>query len=292
MAHYYQLGYHPFTRALRYLLFKTKLGPYLGAKLYRDNARFRNFCLAALRECRQAEKATEDDMFHHLLNGHDPDTGQSYSIGDLACESVLLMVAGSQSTSSGLAATIFYLANNSEQLERLQVEVRSSFLSEEAIQHDAGGKFATLPYLRACIDESMRLSPPTPGHLPREVVAGGLEVDGIWIPQGTNVGVSAYVIHRNEACFEDPGRFRPERFLREGKYRDITAFNAFSAGATGCIGKQLAYMELCLAIALLVWRFDFTVEHPRGDRVEYQVKDVFVGEGEGPMVQLRRRADT
>lgn len=137
----------------------------------------------------------------------------------------------------------------------------------------------------------MRLTPPTPGHLPREIVAGGLEVGGIWIPQGTNVGVSADVLRRNQACFQDPGRFRPERFLRDGKYRDITAFKAFSAGATGCIGKQLAYMELCLAIALLVWRFDFKVERPGGDRVEYQVKDVFVGE-EGPIVQLRRRADT
>lgn len=68
MADSHQLGYHPFARALRYLLFETKLGPYLGGKPSRDIARFRKFCLAALRERRQAEKATEDDMFHHLLN--------------------------------------------------------------------------------------------------------------------------------------------------------------------------------------------------------------------------------
>lgn len=230
-------------------------------------------------------------MFYHLLNGRDPETGQSYGIGDLACESVLLMVAGSQSTSGALSATIYYLANNPEQLAGLVQEVRAAFASEREIRYELGGRLAALAYLRACIDESMRLSPPTPGHLPREVVGERLEVEDIWLSPGTNVGVSAYALHRNEAYFPAANCFRPERFLHDGKYKDNTAFNAFSAGATGCIGKQLAYMELRLAIASLVWRFDFYVEHPGGDRVEYQVKDVFVGEGKGPLVQLHRRAD-
>ena len=289
-ADHYQLGYHPFTHLLRYLLFKTRLGPYLGGKSYRDNGTFRNFCLAALKKRRGAEKATEDDMFHHLLNGRDPETGQGYSIGDLTCESVLLIVAGSQSTSGALAATLFYLVNNLRQLKKLQDEVRGAFASENDIRYEAGSKLANLPYLRACIDESMRLTPPTPGHLPREVLAeGGLEIDGKLLPPGANVGVSAYTIHRNEAYFPNAQPFQPERFLEDGKDHDTIAFNAFSAGATGCIGRQLAYMELCLAVATLVWRFDFIIQQPAGETAEYQVKDVFVGEGEGPVVQLNRR---
>ena len=291
MADKSQLGYHPFTRALRYLLFKTRLGPYLGGQSYRDNRRFRDFCLAALKHRRQAEKATEDDMFYHLLNGRDPETGQGYSTGDLACESVLLMVAGSQSTSCGLSATLYYLANNPEQLATLVRDVRAAFASEHEIRYEPGGRLAALPYMRACIEESMRLTPPTPGHLPREVVAEGLEVDGIWLPPGTNIGVSTYALHRNEAYFPAADRFCPERFLHDGNYGEATAFNAFSAGSTGCIGKQLAYVELCLAIASLVLRYDFNVEHPGGDRVQYQVKDVFVGAGKGPLVRLHRRAD-
>lgn len=281
---WYTLGYHPLTHPLRYLLFKTRLGPYLGGQSYRDNRRFRDYCLSALKERRRRDQpyqtVVDNDVFHHLLNGRDPETGQAYSIADLACESVLLMVAGSQSTSGALAATIHYLVNRPETLARLQDEVRNAFPGDQA----------QLPYLRACIDESLRLTPPTPGHLPREVLTHGLEVDGVWVAPGTTVGVSAYSIHRNETYFSEPYDFRPERWLNDdGSYHGAsTAFNAFSAGATGCIGKQLAYMELSIAVAMLIRRFNIQVDHPGGAKYEYQVRDVFVAEGNGPHVQLKK----
>lgn len=228
-------------------------------------------------------------MFHHLLNGRDPETGESYRTGDLACESVLLVVAGSQSTSGGLAATFFYLARHPEKLSRLRKEIREAFSNQDDIRYESGGKLAALPYLRACIDESMRLTPPTPGHLPREIVGSeGLSIDGHWFPPGTNVGVSPYAIHRNEAYFPEPNRFWPERWLEDGMDEEshqiaMSALSAFSAGATGCIGKQLAYMELSLIVAMLVWRHDFTMAS-KGDK-EHQVRDCFVGVGQGPIVK-------
>ncbi|KAL2284621.1 hypothetical protein FJTKL_08721 [Diaporthe vaccinii] len=274
---WYTLGYHPLTHALRYLLFKTRLGPYIGGQSYRDNRRFRDYCLSALKERRGRDQAdqtvVDNDMFHHLLNGRDPETGQAHSIADLACESVLLMVAGSQSTSGALAATIHYLVNRPETLARLQDEVRNAFPEDQTVRYEPGSQLAQLPYLRACIDESLRLTPPTPGHLPRKVLTHGLEVDGVWVAPGTTVGVSAYSIHRNETYFSDPYDFRPERWLNDdGSYRGAgTAFNAFSAGATGCIGKQLAYMELSLAVAMLIRRFNIQVDHPGGAKYEYQL---------------------
>ena len=231
-------------------------------------------------------------MFHHLLNSHDPETGQSYQTGDLACESVLLIVAGSQSTSGALSATLFYLANNPDKLAKLRVEIHTAFPAECDIRYESGGILATLPYLRACIDESMRLTPPTPGHLPREILGkGGLKIDGIWFPAQTIVGTSAYALHRNESYFNEPTRFLPERWLedREGggtPRRGASAFNPFSAGATGCIGRQLALMELSLTIAILVWRFDLTMRTSGSDTTEYEVCDFFVGEGYGPDLQL------
>lgn len=286
---WYTLGYHPFTHLLRNVLFKTRLGPYIGGQSYRDNGRFRDYCLSALKERRTAQtgQTVDKDMFHHLLHGRDPETGKAYSTGDLACESVLLMVAGSQSTSGALAATIHYLVNRPETLARLQEEVRNAFPTGQAVRYEPGDTLAQLAYLRACIDESLRLTPPTPGHLPREVITHGLEVDGAWVPPGTSVGVSAYSVHRNETYFSEPYDFRPERWLDDDGYHGATAFNAFSAGATGCIGKQLAYMELSLAVAMLVRRFDMRVNNPGGARHEYRVRDVFVGEGDGPHVQLK-----
>ncbi|KAJ5591647.1 uncharacterized protein N7459_002016 [Penicillium hispanicum] len=140
------------------------------------------------------------DMLRKLFNGKDPETGEGYSVGDLACESVLLMVDGSQFTSGGLVAGFFYLAYHPVKLSKLRCETCGAFASEDAIRFELGGKLASLPYLRACVNESLHLSPPTPGHLPREIVgAQCLVVDGHWFPPGTNVGVAPYAIHRNES---------------------------------------------------------------------------------------------
>ncbi|KAJ5674973.1 uncharacterized protein N7477_004907 [Penicillium maclennaniae] len=287
------LGYHPFTKILRWILFKTRLGPIIGGQSLHDNGRFRDFCLQKLKARRQAwaqDISTEKrstDMFEYLLNGRDPETGQSYTLGDLACESVLLMVAGSQSTSGALSATFFYLAHHPLALSKLRHEIHTTFPDPSKIHYIHSNPLGTLPYLRACIDESLRLSPPTPGHLPREIVGEGLVIDGCMYPPGTNVGVSPYAIHRTEV-FRDPHSFVPERWLDAGHALG-TGFHPFSAGATGCPGRQLAIMELSLTVARLLWKFDLLVVSGTGVRigdVEYRMRDFFVGEGAGPRLQL------
>jgi cytochrome P450 len=226
-------------------------------------------------------------MFEYLLNGRDPETGEAYTLGDLACESVLLMVAGSQSTSGALCATFFYLAHHPDVLSKLRHEIHNTFPSPGEIHFHPKSPLGTLPFLRACIDESLRLSPPTPGHLPREVVGEGIAIDGCVYPPGTNVGVSPYAIHRTQV-FRDPFTFMPERWL-EGQALGA-AFHPFSAGATGCPGRQLAIMELSLTVARLLWRFDLAVVGGDGDvDVEYRMRDFFVGEGSGPRLRLLLR---
>ena len=352
---FHQLGYHPLTHLYRYLLFKTRLGPFIGGQSYRDNQLFRQFCINALKERREAEKTRSQseteteakDMFHHLLHGRDPETGQAYSTGDLACESVLLIVAGSQSTSGALAATLFYLAHPRyrDKLRKLAHEVRGAFASAEDIRYDFSptGTLANLEYLRACIDEAMRLTPPTPGHLPRTVVgeegltiisnstppaapgcrlpsdppssaaaaaSSNIRDEALFFPSGTILGVSAYALHHSPFFTAQPDLFWPERWIERDhdgrlRYADEGAFCPFSAGRTGCIGKRLAYVELCLAVAAVVWRWELRLVDEVGRQVvveegddgdgdgektlppEYHVKDVFVGLGAGPRVGLR-----
>ena len=133
-------------------------------------------------------------------------------------------------------------------------------------------KLLNLPYLRAVIEETLRLSPPAPSVLPREVLRGGLTIGDEHIPEGMVVGVSAYVVHRNPEYYPEPSMFYPERWIIDGdlsseKSQSIArtpaaiqaarqAFSPFSQGARGCAGRQLAYYELHTALAMLLRRFD------------------------------------
>ena len=87
--------------------------------------------------------------------------------------------------------------------------------------------------------------------------------------------------------------------------RAQSAFVPFSVGARGCIGKNLAYMELSIALARAVWGFDWRedrgegVEAMReaamlyrgmeGERSEFPVRDYWVAQCSGPVVGFRRR---
>lgn len=164
-------------------------------------------------------------------------------------------------------------------------------------------------YLRACIDETMRMTPAVGGVLPREVLPGGLTIPslGLHIPSGIDVGVPIYAIHHHPKYVVSPFTFAPERWMGDAEHpqnkEDLLAvWNPFSLGHRACLGKPLVYMELSIAIARLVWEFDLRLAGEQnvsafverdiraGKRRngEYHLLDWFMSRNEGPLVEFRR----
>lgn len=296
---------------MRKLLLASPLGTYLGGQIIRDQKRLVKFCFQSLtqrREAQEMEKSQDRrDFFHHLFLGKDPDTGERYTNEELLSETLLLVIAGSDTSSTCLAAAFFYLLRNPRVLERLTREVRALGSAKDIC--GANVTEAKMPYLRAVIDESLRIAPPVPAHVPREVLPGGAVIDGKFYPGGTVVGVSTYALHHNEEYFPDPFSFSPERWIvdhaggvsNESVARAQSAFCPFSIGIRGCMGKSMAYLELSLALTYLLWHYDIRLKYgdktgeegPEkifGDRVgEYQLNDCFVAKNNGPIVEFRAR---
>lgn len=219
---------------------------------------------------------------------------------------------------------------------RLTNEVRSTFTSIEHIRQ--GPLLTSCHYLRACLDEAMRLAPPHPGLSWREIGPGGATIAGEHIPAGSEVAVDLWALHHNPAYFPDPLVYNPDRFmppwnaereptLRKPKFdffpmsrantifptspsmlapntfqginfpacpeaRENKAFAPFLLGPRGCIGKPLAYLEMSLALARMVWCMDFrAVDVGDEGSGEVQMGDGFAGSDKGPMLQFRRRKD-
>ena len=169
-----------------------------------------------------------------------------------------------------MAATLFYLTRNEAALRKAVEEVRSKFNNAEEIVY--GATLSSCTYLRACIDEAMRLSPSVGGILPREVLPGGVVVEGERIPAGTVIGVPHYSIHHNETHYPEPFQYVPERWIagaenplsksadRRTTQDEVShassAFCAFSIGPRGCIGKNLAYVEMTITLARTIFMYD------------------------------------
>lgn len=241
-----------------------------------DDKRFFQYAESILGERIAAEEEgaeARNDIMQHLLQATDPVTGKGFSREQLDVESSLLIAAGADTTSVTLAAAFFYLLHNPRVMHTLEEELCSAYTSED-VDQVIPSQLISLPYLRAVIDESLRLSPPVPSLLPREVLKGGITINDNHIPEGTVVGVSAYAIHRNPDYFPDPDTFCPERWIvasesdadhfsspniprtRQAISLARQAFTSFSQGTRRCIGRQLAYYELHTALALLLHRFE------------------------------------
>lgn len=215
-------------------------------------------------------------------------------------------------TSTCLSAMFFYLSKNPQCYRRITTEIRSVFKSIDEIR--AGSRLRQCSYLRACIDEALRMSPPIPGTLWRQQVAEGdeescpLVIDGHIIPPGTHIGVNTYALHHNEEYFPEPFTYRPERFLDESvatRRSTKNAFVPFSIGSRACMGKSMAYLGVGLVLARTLWHFDFvrapnetgnlgestywkTGGKVKGDRIgEYQTNDTFVAAHDGPCLIFR-----
>jgi cytochrome P450 len=160
----------------------------------------------------------------------------------------------------------------------------------------------------------MRLSPPIGGLLPREVLRGGLTVDGEYLPEGVEVGVPHYAIHHNEMYYPEPFLFKPERWIVTestspklgGTEASVaitrSAFCAFGVGRTSCVGKLLAYQEMSILLARIIWLYDLRLQtgsiagegHPslgkhRAQVNEFQTWEGFFSTHDGPMVELGPR---
>ncbi|KAH7322549.1 cytochrome P450 [Stachybotrys elegans] len=237
---------------------------------------------------------------------HDLTTPNSIEKSHVWAEALFFFPAGGQTTSCALSAAFFYLSRHPFVYARLAAEVRDVFSDGSLIQ--GGPQLLSCKYLRAVIDETLRMSPPTTVMPWREVdrhlsSKEPCVIDGHVVPGGTLVAISAYCLMHNKAYFPEPFAFRPERWLDDTDpdrlARMAEAFIPFSVGDTMCLGKTMAYMEMSLVLAKTLWYFDFKQApgeagklgggNPEGwdgalrGRVdEFQLYDAFVGQHNGP----------
>ncbi|TRX98984.1 hypothetical protein FHL15_000326 [Xylaria flabelliformis] len=235
-------------------------------------------------------------------------------IEEIRSEATFLLSAGSDTISTCLSALFFYLSRNADCYRKVTAEIRSKFTSSDSIR--GGPCLSDCSYLRACIDEALRMSPPIAGTLWRELAVESkrdsvpLVIDGHIIPPGTYVGVNIYSLHHNERYFPDPFTFKPERFLSgdvQDEKQSRKAFAPFSLGARGCMGRSMAYLELSLIVAKVLWHFDFTRApdetgrlgeseywklRGKGERIdEYQTNDIFGAIHQGPCLVFKSRGE-
>ncbi|KAK9446168.1 benzoate 4-monooxygenase cytochrome P450 [Metarhizium brunneum] len=204
------------------------------------------------------------DFMTFMLRNRGEDQGVTDH--ELASNSDIVISAGSETTSTALTGITFFLCSNPDAMARCAKEVREAFNSDDEITFKAT---AELPFMLACIEETLRMYPPVPTSLIRRTLPGRPTlIAGELIPENTIVGVHHLATYRSERNFFDAKAFRPERWLAETRndpkspFKDdrLDAVRPFSYGPRNCIGRNLAYHEMRLILAKLLWHFDLKLK--------------------------------
>ncbi|KAM5347344.1 hypothetical protein ACJ41O_010349 [Fusarium nematophilum] len=226
-----------------------------------------------LRRFQAGEKL--DDFFSCLM---EDETGSPNNLewGEIVSEIGAIINAGSDATAIALTQTLELLIKHPQHMDRLRKEIDSVLETDEVIApYD---KVKDLPFLRACIDESLRLIPPTSAGLPRRTPAEGAQILDEWIPRDTSVNMTIYATHRDPEVFPDPETYNPVRWMNpDERKRMEPLFIPFSTGARGCIGRNISYLEQIVVLASLVHRYGFALPTPGFEMYRHEAFNIICG---------------
>jgi cytochrome P450 len=227
-----------------------------------------------------------DDFFQALMEDKN---GKPNNLewGEINAEVNIMMNAGSTTTAIAMANVLYHVLKHPPVLERVRKEIDSVLDVDEVIApYD---KVKNLPYLRACLDESLRIFSPTTHGLGRNTPQEGMWVLDDFIAGGVSVSMSAYVVHHQECVFPNASQYIPERWLGEEGKSLQPYFLAFSSGARGCIGRNISYLEQTVLLASLLRRYEFAFPGPGWEVTRLETQNLLVGDM--PMKVWRREVE-
>jgi cytochrome P450 len=209
-------------------------------------------------------------IFHELINSDI--TAEEKSVARFVDEGITLIGAGTVTTAHVLSTTSYHILANPEILHKLQKELK------EAMPDGSFGPSAQntlnqlehLPYLTAIIKEGLRLTHAISHRNARVAQDRALKFQDWTIPPGTIVSMTALMLHIDPSVFPTPQEFRPERWLQESPTtKPLEKYLLpFGRGSRICLGMNLAYAELYMALAAVFRRFELSLFETTRDDVE------------------------
>ncbi|KAG0645991.1 Benzoate-para-hydroxylase [Hyphodiscus hymeniophilus] len=254
---------------------------------------FENVCIHQLRSrlAKGIPERESRDFVDYVLTGKEG-APRALPFRELVAEAQVMMNAGSDTTAAAITSTMYHLLSNPECLAKLRQELETKISPEDLTDIVPYDLVRELPYLRACIDETLRLRPPIAYPLQRRVYSpDGATIAGHHIKTGTVVAVPTFTIHRKADLFPQPERFNPDRWLNKDDEEQMHNLRSyvipFSMGSRACIGRHIAIVELQILVSSLIRRYNMELEH---EGQELEIHERF-NSNPGPMpIRIQRRA--
>ena len=207
--------------------------------------------------------------------------GEESTSKQLRDDLMTMLIAGHETTAAVLTWTFFELAQQPDLMARVQKEVDDVLQGRDPRFED----MTNLPLIRLCLAETLRMYPEPPLLIRRaledDVLPKGGAKSTTFIPKGTDIFMATWNIHRSEEFWDEPLKYKPDRFTKNftnpsqsewagykagsnkllypNEVCSDFAFLPFGGGSRKCVGDQFAMMEATATLALILQRFDLSL---------------------------------
>nr|QWK52410.1 cytochrome P450 81D22-1 [Isatis tinctoria] len=205
--------------------------------------------LQGLVDEKRAQKEKGNTMIDHLLSLQEtqPEYYTDVTVKGLV---VVMIFAGNVTLTRTLEWAMLYLLNHPEVLKKAKNEIDTKIGLDRLIDEPDA---KNLPYLQCIISEIFRLYPAAPLLAPHratdDCVVGGYD-----FPRGTTLIANVWTIHRDPTIWEEPEKFKPERFEKKGEDQKLMPFGM---GRRACPGSGLAQRVVSLALGSMIQCFEW-----------------------------------
>jgi cytochrome P450 len=197
-----------------------------------------------------------ETILHGIMNSDLPKSDKNAH--RLFQEALTIVGAGSETTGSTLEYIFYYALTEPKIKARLLAELSTA--KENGGDLSARSTLKNLPYLDACMKESLRLANGVSGRLPRYDPVNTIVWKEYALPPGTIISMTTNDMHMDPNCFPDPTAFNPDRW-----FDPVTAkqgdqyFAPFSKGSRACIGRDLAQLEILITAGVILSTFEMEI---------------------------------
>jgi cytochrome P450 len=204
---------------------------------------------------RRAENVDKGDLLSLLLHARDEDDGSRMTDQQVRDEAMTLFLAGHETTALTLSWAWYLMAQHPEAEQKLGVELETVLGGRTPTVED----WPRLKFTEMIALESMRLYPPA-YVIGREALVD-CAIGGYAVPRGTTLLLPQWVVQRDPRFYDEPEKFRPERWGEERvKTMPKFAYFPFGGGPRVCIGQQFAMMEMVMILATIAQKFRFRLQ--------------------------------
>ncbi len=240
-------------------------------------------------ERRKNAAAAEDkkDMLGAMMTGVDRSTGEQLDDVNIRYQINTFLIAGHETTSGLLSATIYALLKHPDVLKKAYEEV-DRVLGPDLDAKPTYQQVTQLTYITQILKEALRLWPPAPAYgispLKDETIGGKYK-----LKKNTFITVLVLALHRDPSVWgPNPDAFDPENFGREAEAaRPVNAWKPFGNGQRACIGRGFAMHEAALAIGMILQRFKLIDVN----RYQMVLKETLTIKPDGFKIKVRPRTD-